>query len=293
MSAKVTIGIPIYYGEIYLEETLKSILKQNYNDYKIIITDNNPGGKSMHIAQNYAEKYPNIHYTIHEKNIGALQNWNSTIRLAESKYYICAGGHDLWSENFLSSLVDILDKNPDVTLAYAPSIFMDEKGNSLEIPTSYANTTGLGTLARYNLMFWCGEDALYGLMRMNSIKNTRLQIETIGSGAIWLGELVIQGHFQVCPHAYRYRRINRKETSREDQLERYYKTLFSKERIRVFPVMRMGWGYLTSIGAMQIPINKKIKIFFSICTNFFIRYAHDLFYNDPISLIRRLFKGKL
>lgn len=290
---KVSIGIPIYYGELFLEETLISIFSQEYSDFEIIISDNNPGGKPQKIAEKYAREHENVTYIIHDENIGALQNWNYTIKISKGKYFILAGAHDLWSHNFLPALVEKLDNSPNAVLVHAPVEYISEKGEKLGYTTNLIDTSQLSDIERFNALFWMGHDALYGLIRMSAIKKTNLQKEIVGSGAVWLSELILQGHFLTCNTVTRYRRINRKKQSREEQLSRYYKTLFSKKKIRILPFWRFWLAYFGSIYVVRIGFRKQVRLFISILINFPLRFGINLFYLDIKSFITRLFTGRL
>ncbi len=285
---KVTVGIPIYYGEIYLKETLENILSQDYIDYEIVITDNNPGGEPEKIAQFYADKYEHITYIKHSKKIGALKNWNSCIENAKGEYFIFAGAHDLWSEGFLSQLVKTIEDNPDSVLVYAPSYFMTSDGVVLKNNSGFYDTSTLSVVSRFNMVFYGGQEALYGLMRTSIIKKTRLQLDIVGSGAVWLGEISLFGHFIIQPEVKRYRRINRKESTREERLSRYNKTLFSDNRIRFMPFLRMYFAFFKIPFMGKISIFSRFRIFISVLINFQIRYGHDLIL-DLISFIKRPF----
>ncbi len=51
---RVSIGLPVYNGEKYLEEALDSILAQTYKDFEIIISDNASNDKTQDICLKYA-----------------------------------------------------------------------------------------------------------------------------------------------------------------------------------------------------------------------------------------------
>ncbi len=288
---KVSIGIPIYWGEIYLQETLESILNQTFQDFEIIIADNNPGGIPERIATMYSEQYETIKYIKHTKNVGALQNWNSLIKFAQGEYFIYAGGHDLWSENLMVRLVEILDFHPNTVNAYAPSFFFDKDIQQAKISSGFVDTSNSDIVARTNQILWAGQDSLYGLIRMAAIKKTRLQLAIVGSGAVWLSELSLYGDFVVCCKEKRFRRINRYEAGREARLNRYHKSLFSKQRKRLLPFWRIPFAYLTIPKAANIPFKKRFRIKKNLFLGSFLRYDNDLIL-DITSMLKRLLKLK-
>lgn len=273
---KISIGIPIYHGEIHLEETLKNIMDQSFTDFEVIIADNNPGGEPEKVAESYAFEYENISYIKHEKNQGALENWNSLIKYARGDLFICAGGHDLWSENFLADLYRSLGENEDAVLTYAPSYWMEDPLEDSRISTGFFDTSGQTLVQRINAVFWGPEEALYGLMRMEAIRKTRLQAQIIGSGAVWLMELALQGQFILAPGIRRYRRKNRSEENRHERLRRYHRTLFRRKKRYWLPFWKFGFYYLSIPFLRKISFHRRGRIFISILSGFLVKYGPEL-----------------
>lgn len=273
---QISIGIPIYHGEIYLEETLDNILGQSFKNFEIIIADNNPGGVPEEVAARFASKHENITYIRHEENRGALENWNSIVAYARGEFLIYAGGHDLWSDNFLQLLYTTLSINKDAVLVYAPSFWMEDPLDNSVISTGFFDTSGSKLLQRFNMVFWGPEEALYGLMRLEAVKKTRLQAQVIGSGAVWLSELALQGQFVVAPTIRRFRRKNRTAEERHARLRRYHRTLFRRQRKYFLPFWKFYLYYLSVPFYRKIAFSKRVRIFFSILGGFFVRYAPEL-----------------
>lgn len=287
---RVTIGIPIYHGEVYLKKTLDSILEQDYNDYEVIITDNDPGGLVEEIAEEYSKKYNQISYIRHAENRGALENWNSIIAMAKGEFFIYAGAHDLWSKNLLSELVKILDENQDAVLAYPPSIWMDSNDTPIGGTSGFFDTSHLSGVFRYNLVFWAGQEAIYGLIRMSAILKTRLHLFNVASDSVWLSELAIMGHFIVAVNCSRYRRETRKESGREERLKRYHQTLFPKKRLLILPFWRVPFAFVTAAARSNTPFFKRVRLVLSSILNSILCHGVDMIL-DLLSLIKRIFSG--
>ena len=58
MKDKISIIIPAYNVEEYLEKCLESIISQNFDKVEIIIVDDGSTDKSLQIAKEYQKKYP-------------------------------------------------------------------------------------------------------------------------------------------------------------------------------------------------------------------------------------------
>jgi glycosyltransferase involved in cell wall biosynthesis len=53
----VSVVIPFFNAEIYLKETIESVLNQDYTDWELILIDDGSSDGSTSIAKEYAEKY--------------------------------------------------------------------------------------------------------------------------------------------------------------------------------------------------------------------------------------------
>jgi glycosyltransferase involved in cell wall biosynthesis len=274
----VTIGIMAYNEENYLESTIESILKQPFSDYEIIIGDNASEDKTGEIAQRYAEQYEFIRYIRHPKNIGAIQNFNTIVKQSKGKYFVLAGAHDLWSENYLEKLAKKLDNNPDIVLAHGVTKWIDENGHDLNIPTGFIDTSGFGSIARFNLILWGNQNGLYGMYRLKELKKTRLQLEIFGSGAVMLGELALLGNIAVVPEVTWFRRKNRSTESNEERINRYFRVLFSKPKIRILPHWRIPLAYFTSIFHIKLSWINRVALILSI-SNVLLRYGISMIYD--------------
>src|SRR6187455_489654 len=96
-SQRLAIGLPVYNGEDYLEETLLSLQKQTFQDYTLVISDNASTDRTGEICQTYASMDPRIHYLRNEKNIGAYQNWYRVFELSSSEYFASVADDDLYA----------------------------------------------------------------------------------------------------------------------------------------------------------------------------------------------------
>ncbi len=287
---RVTIGIMAYNEDNYLESTIKSILKQPFSDYEIIIGDNASEDKTGEIAQRYAEQYEFIHHVRHPKNIGALQNFNTIAKESKGEYFVLAGAHDLWSENYLEELVKKLDNNPEVVLAHGVTKWIDEDGHDLNIPTGFIETSGFGPIARFNLILWGNQNSLYGMYRLKALKKTRLQLEILGSGAVMLGELALLGNIAVVPEVTWFRRKNRSTETNEERINRYFRMLFSTRKKRILPHWRIPLAYFTSIFYINLSWKKKVALILSM-SNVLLRYGLLMGY-DIKYLISSPFKSQ-
>ena len=128
----VTIGLPVYNGENFLESTLDSILNQTHSNLELIISDNASTDNTCEICRKYLEQDSRIKYFRNDKNVGAAENYNIVTRLAKGKYFKWAAHDDTFALTFVEKCLDVLEKNHEYILCYSQLIFIDTEGNELE-----------------------------------------------------------------------------------------------------------------------------------------------------------------
>ena len=91
----ITVIIPVYNSEKYLEKTIKSILEQTYNNYEIILIDNGSTDNSAEICKKYQEKDKRVKVYIQSKkgvsnarNMGIEKATGGVICFVDSDDYI-------------------------------------------------------------------------------------------------------------------------------------------------------------------------------------------------------------
>lgn len=105
---KVSIIVPIYNVELYIERCILSALNQTYHNIEIILIDDCGHDNSMTIAQQITESHPNgykAHILKHEKNMGVSEARNSGIKAANGSYLFFLDSDDEIPSGCIYSLV--------------------------------------------------------------------------------------------------------------------------------------------------------------------------------------------
>lgn len=97
---KVSIIIPVYNVEKYLEECLQSCLNQSLSDTEIICIDDGSNDKSLEILEDYTQKYDNI-IVFSQTNQGAGKARNIGIQNAKGKYIFFLDADDFFFSNYV------------------------------------------------------------------------------------------------------------------------------------------------------------------------------------------------
>lgn len=111
---KVTIGIPVYNGEKIIEERIKQILSQTFQDFVIIISDNCSTDQTQQYCEDFIKKNERIIYYRQKKNRGTIWNANFLINKAKSDFFVIAAVDDIWDDDFLEKNIKVLENNKNV-----------------------------------------------------------------------------------------------------------------------------------------------------------------------------------
>jgi len=122
----VSIALPVYNGEKWVEQAISTLIKQSYDNVEIIIADDCSSDNSQEICEQYASKYSQITFIKNETNLGAQGNFKKILNLCSGKYITYASQDDYWDENFISYLVEKLESNNSAVLAGSAVQLLDK-----------------------------------------------------------------------------------------------------------------------------------------------------------------------
>lgn len=126
----VSVVIPAYNAEHYLEETLKSVMQQDYRHLEIIVVDDGSKDQTSAIARKLAKEDNRIQY-VYQENQGVSAARNHGYRLSNGNYLGFLDADDIWLPENITLKFALIDKNKDVGLVHSDAMLIDEKGNSL------------------------------------------------------------------------------------------------------------------------------------------------------------------
>ena len=114
---KISIGIPIYNGENFIEARLNSILTQSFTDFEVIVSDN----ASTDLTEKLCKKYQNMDKRIkifrQKNNMGLFWNYKFVLDQAVGDYFVIANVDDLWEKDFLQQNLQVLESNPNMVVS--------------------------------------------------------------------------------------------------------------------------------------------------------------------------------
>ncbi len=131
MNSLVSVVIPTYNHQNYIQEAIKSIIKQTYKNIELIIIDDGSKDlsyeKALELKPQCEKRFARV---VMEKqnNMGCALTLNKLIKMSEGEYIYLIASDDLSKPEAIEKEVIFLDKNPDYGLAVGNSEIIDTEG---------------------------------------------------------------------------------------------------------------------------------------------------------------------
>lgn len=123
----VSVIIPTYNHEKFINQTIESVLNQTFQDFEIIITDDGSTDNTKNIIKSFNDK--RIKFFSFKENKGVPTALNNCLKHASSKYISLLGSDDLFEKQKLERQVSFLEKNKNIGAVFSWANIIDEKNN--------------------------------------------------------------------------------------------------------------------------------------------------------------------
>lgn len=125
---RVSVVIPLYQTERYIEQALGSVLRQTYRDFEVLVIDDGSRDRGPGIARRLADSRVDV---VRQENRGLAGARNSGIRLATGAYIALLDADDVWEPSKLERHVRHLDENAEIDVSFSASRLIDERGDDI------------------------------------------------------------------------------------------------------------------------------------------------------------------
>ncbi|QVL45620.1 MAG: glycosyltransferase [Methylophilaceae bacterium] len=210
------IGLFVYNGENYLEESIKSLLSQSFESFELIISDNASSDGTQNICEKYALLDSRIRYYRQETNIGIFNNFRFVKEKGtHAKYFMWAAHDDLWDKNWLEVLIANF-KVGDLSLR-GTVININENGSTLwktniqSFKKNQVVKTFLDNESHGRGFYWYG---LFDNQLLQKIDLTSLD-NVFGSDTYFITSLVQYGNLRVVEGTNQYYRQHTMSTTKK------------------------------------------------------------------------------
>jgi glycosyltransferase involved in cell wall biosynthesis len=247
----VSIGLPVFNGEQFLEQSLDSALAQTYSNFEVIISDNASTDRTASICERYVERDARIRYYRQPRTRAVTWNFRQVAMLARGEYFLWMAHDDLFAPQYIERCLEFLRKNPGTAVCYSKAIEIDEAGKPLaskeELLKADAGTPHQRFRELIRMEHSC--ESLFGMMRTSVLRKTSIHGDFPDSDRCVLAELGLYGKLhQLSEYLFFHRehgqRITKQFPTRQERMLR----LNPERSLRlVFPHFRQFREYVAAI----------------------------------------------
>lgn len=277
-SPKVSIGIPVYNGEAYLAEAIESILGQTLTDLRLVISDNASTDDTEEICRKYERLDDRVVYLRRDDNVGANPNYNRVFRHARGEYFKWAAHDDVLEPAYLERCVELLDDDPGMVLAHSQTVMIDRYGDPLlglrtggldgdGFLEGHPESTAFFDLAgdphvwrrfRAILRHITYAAPIFGVVRHDSLLQTRLMQAFYGTDKVLLAELALTGRFGLVDEPLWKRRCHPDTSTRRADAGEVQRWSDPTSSASFYPT-NMVRGYVTALRNAELTPYERLR----------------------------------
>ena len=158
---KVSVIIPNYNHEVFLQKRIDSVLNQTYHDFELIILDDCSTDNSRQLLESYKGHPKLSHLVFNKRNTGnTFTQWEKGIELAKGELIWIAESDDWCEKTFLEELVLPMQENSSIVLSYCQCITVNVEQQILAVGSNPKMAETIDG-KKYVLRYMLGSNSIY------------------------------------------------------------------------------------------------------------------------------------
>jgi glycosyltransferase involved in cell wall biosynthesis len=129
----VSVCVPTYNYARFLRTCIESVLTQTLEDWELIVCDDCSTDDTEKIVREYADKDSRIRYVRNEVQLGMNGNIKRVAELGRGRYLKMLCSDDWLASECLSEFVQLMERNPQATLATSAEVLSNEAGDPIRV----------------------------------------------------------------------------------------------------------------------------------------------------------------
>jgi glycosyltransferase involved in cell wall biosynthesis len=236
----VSLALPLYKSKRFLEIITANLDTLSYPNLEILISDRHCADDTLEVLHARYGHEPRVRFFRARDELNWIEHYNFLLGVAQGKYFLWMPHDDLYPSNYLSVLVNSLEKNPAALLAYGWVEGHDENGSITIYPPAapFSNDDAWTTRLVLRLCLvgelWVG---FRGVFRRDLVMQKKLFMqptpETAGADVIWLIALALAGRFCWVPELAVRKRFYPTSTHKQWKPYTFRQTLQESSALRV------------------------------------------------------------
>jgi glycosyltransferase involved in cell wall biosynthesis len=127
----VSIGLPVFNGANYLDEAIRSVVAQTYDDLELVVCDNASTDRTAEICHDHAADDRRIRVFRNHENLGAAFNYNRAFAESRGRYFKWLAHDDRLLPGYVAATVAALEARPDAVLCNTLVDYINAAGRTI------------------------------------------------------------------------------------------------------------------------------------------------------------------
>ncbi len=198
-SSQVTIGVPVYRGELFIEETLRSIQSQTHRDIEVVISLDGPDPASEQLCAPFL-KDSRFRLVIQPERLGWVGNINWLMSQAEAGFWYYHQQDDLVDPRYVEVLIDHALRTPEAAVVYCDIVAFGLQTWRLGQPS----VTGSPSARQLTLLYGHHPAVAFrGLTRVEALRHSggipSNEVENFSADTTWMAAIARWGELRRVP----------------------------------------------------------------------------------------------
>jgi glycosyltransferase involved in cell wall biosynthesis len=235
----ISIGLPVYNGEDFLEEAICCFRRQTVDDWELVVSDDASTDRTAEIIKDHAAADRRIRHLPAGERLGGSRNFNRVFAISRGRFFRWAAHDDVCAPTYLERCLEVLETDSSVAMAHTAAAYIDASGAKVRVlQRGYVDSDGYverdvtfgenfrrlaasrkaherlrAALFHYSLR----ELPIFGLARTETWEQTLLHRPFYGADKVILAEVALRGRIVELPDVLFFRRTHPGASTRGDR----------------------------------------------------------------------------
>lgn len=170
-----SIGLPVRNGEKTIEDVARSVLRQDYENLELIISDNASTDGTEAVCRELAATDDRVRYHRQPQNIGLVANFRWVKHHARGEFFRWIGDDDAMARNYVSRCVEVFADDPRLILVTTQLQYTEGDGPARSLPYDGTGLRSDDPAVRFSEMLrlltetYLLLDPVYGMFRREAV----------------------------------------------------------------------------------------------------------------------------
>lgn len=268
MTRRVTVGLPVYNGESYLEQAIGSVLDQPGVEVTLHVSDNASTDTTEAICRSWAERDLRVRYERLEENIGMIPNFRRVAAAAKTPYFTWVNADDRMLPGFLAACVDALEADSSVALAMTgladvdlddpsagPVVVQEDLGTDVADPAARFR----GLMGRHQCL------SQFGVYRTEVLHAIRPYSWILEGDRVVLAQVALRGRIVGVPEVLYHRGQHTQRSMRIARATERLAIMFPERAGHIpFPTWALGYELARAVHESPLSTSERMRCYTSM-----------------------------